>query len=134
MADQALQVYVLSVRQPYALAIVNGWKAVENRRWRLAGPVRLLVHASTAIDHDGVRFIRGLGFELPGRFVRGAIIGTVIVSGYITDSPSKWAQPGMWHWQLTGPVPALTPIPCRGHRRLFTPPPRWRDHFPPLTT
>ncbi len=31
-ASEPLPVYVLSVHQPYAIAIVRGWKTVENRR------------------------------------------------------------------------------------------------------
>jgi len=134
MAEQ-LPVYALTVRQPFALAIVEGWKMVENRSWRPARPVRLLIHAGAAFDRQGAEFITGLGIELPGTFVRGAIIGTVVAAAFTSDSPSRWAEPGSpWHWQLTGPVPAIEPIPCRGWPALWSPPPRWQDHFPPMTT
>jgi hypothetical protein len=114
------------------MAIVNGWKTVENRSWRPARPLRLLIHADVTFDRHGAAFIASLGIELPQASVRGAIIGTVLAAAFTTDSLSRWAVPGMWHWQLTEPVPATCPLPCRGHRRLFTPPSRWRDHFPPL--
>ena len=129
---EPLPVYALSVRQPYAMAIVNGWKTVENRSWRPARPLRLLIHADVTFDRHGAAFIASLGIELPQASVRGAIIGTVPAAAFTTDSLSRWAVPGMWHWQLTEPVPATCPLPCRGHRRLFTPPSRWRDHFPQL--
>ncbi len=96
--------------------------------------MQLLIHAGVTFDRQGAEFIAGLGIELPDTFVRGAIIGSVVAAAFTTSSPSRWAVSGMWHWQLTAPVPATRPLPCRGHRRLFSPPPRWRDHFPPLTT
>src|ERR1039458_375928 len=62
---EPLPVYALSVRQPYAMAIVNGWKTVENRSWRPARPLRLLIHADVTFDRHGAAFIPTLGTELP---------------------------------------------------------------------
>jgi hypothetical protein len=115
-----------------AWAIASGLKDTENRPWKPARPVRLLIHAGLTFDRRSAAFIAGLGIALPQTFEHRAIIGTAVAAAYTTDSPSSWAEPGMWHWQLTAAVPAITPIPFRGYRRLFTPPPGWQDHFPPL--
>ena len=45
---------ILSIRQPWAWAIVNGYKPVENRVWKpyYTGP--LLIHAGKSEDRDSV--------------------------------------------------------------------------------
>ena len=56
----------LSVRQPWAWAIIHAGKDVENRTWgtRYHGP--LLIHASKNYDRDGKAFIqRELGIDVP---------------------------------------------------------------------
>jgi hypothetical protein len=54
---------------------------------------------------------------------RGAIIGHVIITGCVRDSPSQWADPGDWHWILADPVPLAEPIPECGRLGLWQPPP-----------
>ena len=114
----------LSVRQPWAWAIVFGGKDVENRSWPTRYRGRLLVHAGSAFESAGLDRISALGVEPParGEFARGAIIGAVEVVACIRDSDSPWAVPGLWHWLLTDPHPLLPPIPCPGRLSLWTPP------------
>ena len=43
----------LSIRQPWAWLIVNGFKDVENRNWRTHWRGRLLIHASKGMTLAG---------------------------------------------------------------------------------
>jgi hypothetical protein len=36
---------------------------------------------------------------------RGAIIGLVFLADVLTDSPSRWAVPGWYHWVFEFPSP-----------------------------
>lgn len=47
-----LPTVAISIKQPWAWLIVNGWKDVENRDWRRKYPAATLVHASKKIDED----------------------------------------------------------------------------------
>lgn len=113
---------VLTVRQPWAWAIIHGGKNVENRSRRITYRGPLAIHA-------------GLGFEkftMAGRLhkamhrsqvdtelVFGAIIGTVDVVDCIQDSTSDWAIDGYWHWILANPQPLPEPIPAKGRLGLW---------------
>jgi ASCH domain len=44
---------VLTVRQPWAWAIIHGGKDVENRSWRTKYRGPLLIHAGSAFEPDG---------------------------------------------------------------------------------
>lgn len=91
----------LSVRQPWAWAIVHGGKDVENRVKRaitMGGmkPGRIAVHAAkgmTRDEYDGAaRFMAKLGLDVPrpDELRRGGIIGTVTVTGHVKESDSPW--------------------------------------------
>jgi len=105
---------LLSVRQPWASAIVNGEKDVENRTWstRYRGPVA--IHASLHLDTAAV-FPDG---KSPGAFLdllpRGAVIGVVDLLDVVQDSPSPWAQPEAFHWLLGNARHFVLPIAWKG--------------------
>jgi ASCH domain len=114
---------VLTVRQPWASAIIWAGKNVENRAWPTRYRGRLYIHAGMALEPDDV---------LPPRtpVPRGAIIGHVTLTGCVRDSPSPWAEPGSWHWLLTDPVPLAEPIAARGRLGLWQPPPGLAESGP----
>lgn len=114
----------LSVRPPWAQAIIFAGKDVENRRWwtQYRGP--LLIHASRKIDEDAM-----IGFELTAcrkvlnkmnksGMQTGGIIGKVYLVDIVENYPSPWAEPGMKHWILANAEP-LPFYPCRGELGLF---------------
>src|SRR5258705_10477702 len=120
----------LSVRQPWAWAILHGGKDIENRSWdtMLRGTVAL--HAArTAETSAFFNFIRdrnllpkialeeGAVDNLP----KGAVIGLVDVIDCVSASPSKWWE-GPKGFVLANPRP-LIPIPCRGAMQFFDLPP-----------
>ena len=117
---------VLTVRQPWAWAIVHGGKDVENRSraTRHRGP--LLIHAGQALEHDAYGVVARLATRLPpapDQLERGAIIGVVDVVGCVEDSDSPWADEGLWHWLLANPRAIDPPVPAVGKLGLWKPPP-----------
>lgn len=111
---------VLSVRQPWAYAIFNLGKDVENRKWATDYRGPLLIHASNTPDRSGG--FRELGLRRT-ELDYGAIIGLVQLQDCRVDlAPSSpWAIPGLWHWVLSDPV-SIDPVPCTGRLKLFDPP------------
>lgn len=107
----------LTIRQPWGSLIVAGIKDVENRSWRTNHRGPLLIHAGAAMDPvEGWRVLEVARLaEIP----RGALIGMVEVVGCVRDSPSRWARPGQWHWELANARPLPRPIPIRGRLGLF---------------
>lgn len=114
MSDQRL--VALTVRQPWAWAIVHGYKDVENRTWTTSYRGRLLIHASRNDDSKGFETLRRRRIRLDDdTLVRGAIIGSVELVEIVDDSRSPWAHRGQRHWQLDDPHVYGHPIPCRGY-------------------
>ena len=111
-----LNARALTVRQPWASLIVEGRKDIENRSWPTSYRGRLLIHAGSQIDpQTGWR-----AEDLP----RGAIIGEVALVDVVTNSRSRWALPGQYHWVLRDARPLRRPIPCAGRLGLWPAPPK----------
>jgi len=115
----------LSIRQPWAWAIVHSNKRHENRSWggwnnhqkRFRGP--FCIHASsgmTRYEYDDAKdFMARLGVicPAPNELVRGAVIGTARVVDWVTFSHNAWfVGPGAL---VMDDVKALNdPVPCGG--------------------
>jgi hypothetical protein len=103
-------VLCLTIRQPWAAAVLAGLKAVENRSWstRHRGP--LLIHAARA----GARHADCIPWpELdPEKFVYGAVLGVV---GLIECRPTEAG----FDWLLGSPWRFPSPLPCCGRLGLF---------------
>lgn len=118
---------VLSVRQPWAWLICNGWKNIENREWRTRVRGRILIHASktmTRADYDACRlFVQGFAssvFEaLPqyGDLDRGGIVGGTTILDCVRYHESEWFQ-GSWGFVLDESYP-LPFVPCPGRLKFF---------------
>ena len=115
----------LSIRQPWAWLVVNGWKNIENRECRFSHRGPLLIHAAswmTQADYDACRiFVDGICDDLaipaPGDLERGGIVGEVVVLDCVASHSSSW---------FTGPFGlvldeacACPKIPWRGMPGLF---------------
>lgn len=125
---------LLTVQQPWAWAIVNGHKDVENRKWRfpLDLPCTIAVHAGAQR-----RAFQTAPFPIdmpdPDLLAYGAVIGFVDVVRDVDCAihfgegkrgcRSPWASRGMRHWALANPRALAVPIPARGHLWLHRPPP-----------
>lgn len=126
MAD--LPRLALSVRQPWAWAIIHGGKVIENRS---PGSIKtgrmttglICIHAATGMKEDEYRYAHwrlvrhGVTCPRPDELVRGGIIGTVDVTGIVTASDSEWFG-GSAGLTLARPK-AVDPIPARGALGYF---------------
>ncbi|MDQ5815400.1 MAG: ASCH domain-containing protein [Actinomycetota bacterium] len=113
----------LTVAQPWAWAIVQGFKDVENRAWRTSHRGRLLVHAGNKVDPDGFLALWEMGLyrRLPETLPQGRLVGSVELVDIVSGYPSNWAARGAWHWLFRRAREFLSPIPCRGGQKLFIP-------------
>lgn len=130
---------VLTVRQPWAWAIIHGGKDVENRTRNIAGAWRGLVAIHAGLhpyeqDNASSRAHRAArGTKVDTRIVFGAVIGVVdlthvhpdcteIVMGYgETPVCSAWAMSDNWHLCFANPRPLAQPIPAKGRLGLWRP-------------
>jgi hypothetical protein len=120
---------VISVRQPWAWAIVYAGKDVENRTWptRYRGPV--FIHAGVAFDgrkddalDDAADWARRAGIEAPtlDQLQRGGIIGIADIVGCVTSMDSRWFC-GPYGFVLRNARP-LPFVPCKGQLGFFPAP------------
>lgn len=112
-------VRALSIRQPWAWAVLSAGKDVENRTWSTPYRGLLAVHAAKTVDTTAVAFLRSCGVAVPDDLATGALLGTVRLVGCMDSADSVWAEPGRWHWQLTDPTRLPRPVPYRGALGLF---------------
>lgn len=136
---------ILTVRQPWAWAIVHGGKDVENRSRNIAGDYRGLVaiHAGLAYEKGTLagQLHRTLhGSEVPTELVFGAVIGVVHLWAVHPDSdgglccpnvsdhhqlgdarPLDWTMRDHWHLSLSRPQALPKPIPAKGRLGLWRP-------------
>lgn len=122
----------ISIRQPWAWAILSAGKDIENRDWptRFRGPV--LIHASkgmTLDEYEGFvdtcRAARNLDDRVKGyihipdfdELQRGGIVGQAEIVDCVEASPSPWFA-GRYGFVLRNPKP-LPFRPFRGMLGFF---------------
>ncbi|MCV0384877.1 MAG: ASCH domain-containing protein [Nitrobacter sp.] len=111
----------ISIRQPWAWAILHAGKDIENRdrRWNLRG--RIVVHASATMTRDEIAAIEDMSphWPVPSREafracgLLGALVGTVEVVDCVRDHSSRWFF-GPFGLVLREPRPFKTPVPYKG--------------------
>ena len=119
----------LSIRQPWAWLIVNGWKNIENREWPTNFRGRFLVHASKTMTRDDymacILFLRGwswgqdLIIAMPDEkaLERGGIVGEAVILDCVTHHASDWFC-GTYGFVLAEQRP-LPFVPFRGALGFF---------------
>ncbi|MFL5344378.1 MAG: hypothetical protein ACJ8AT_06280 [Hyalangium sp.] len=121
----ATALHALTLQQPWATAVAELGKDVENRVWapyqaRVGQP--LAIHAGLVYDQQSAEGIRQeFGLKVPGRHAcpRGAVVAVAMLAGASRDSASRWAVAGQWHWHLEGVVQLVRPVPCKGAQGLW---------------
>ena len=125
----------LSVRQPWAWLIVNGFKDIENRDWRTRHRGPVLIHAAKTLDQEahnlvmhGVHPVTGdnslhgnhyaLQCRLNGDLMRGGIVGAAEIADVVDQSDSPWFV-GRYGFVLRKPQPFRRFYPLRGLPGLF---------------
>jgi hypothetical protein len=108
--DRPNEERALSIRQPWAYAILNLGKDVENRPMRTHRRGRIWIQASLTVERDEAL---KLGLD-PNELPTGAIVGSVEIVDCVRGGKSKWAIRGQWHWILKNPRVLVKPIPFKG--------------------
>ena len=132
----------LSIKQPWAHAILQCGKDIENRTWKTNVRGRVLIHASQKLDDLAMHYwyskdVRAaisskdtpphadfFGCPEPAvgfLHLTGAILGFVTIVDCVTESKSKWFE-GPYGYVLKDPVAFNKPIPCKGQLKFFDPP------------
>lgn len=115
----------ISIRQPWAWLIVNGFKDIENRSWPTQFRGRIYVHAGKGMTEDeyleGFLLARQNGVMLPPAYdlERGGIVGEVDIVRCTTISDSPWFF-GPFGFVLAN----AKPLPfrwCKGSLGIFIP-------------
>lgn len=94
----------LSVRQPWAWLIVNGYKPLENRsrRTKYRGP--FYVHASLRVDPAGYEWVKHHHPEIVmpplHEMPRGGIVGVAEITAVAL--PNEPLQPEFQKWRMEG--------------------------------
>jgi len=117
----------ISIRQPWAWAILHAGKDVENRTWALPKKYLnrpILIHAGKNLDHEGM-------FAIPmQKYISkyslyaldtGGIVGvTVFIDCTQRNSNNAWAVYGQFNWRIDqARTRALPFFPCPGRLGFF---------------
>ncbi len=132
----------LTVRQPWASAIVDGRKTVENRTWFTPRRGVIAIHAGAALDTRPRGNMAALNSAWGDRrgedFDRGVILGTArLIDCHLQGDDrcecdgNPWAewsfrelvQKPTVHWILTEARAFVTPIRAKGALQLWQPDP-----------
>ena len=119
---------ILTIRQPWAWAIIHGGKDVENRVRNIAGDYRgpVAIHAGLTIEYHTVMPLEAVAIadRRPASYPTGVIIGVVDLvdvhhetSDRCGDSSglcSDWGEPGAHHLVLANPRALDEPLPYKG--------------------
>jgi hypothetical protein len=116
----------ITVRQPWAYAIMSLGKDIENRDWYTRFRGRVAIHAAKGVTRyeyeDACAFIGNIIHGAQNRVVeipqyeeltRGAIIGTIEIVDCVKDADSLWFQ-GDYGFVLKNRKHIFPPIPCQG--------------------
>lgn len=134
---QLLLSKALTVRNPWAWAIINAGKDVENRSWQTEYRGQVFIHAGLAepTERDltnqliSEALANAADNNIDTRFRPGYALGTVDLHSihHATDCKaqantmcSDWAHPGQYHWVLTNPRPLACPFPEVGKQGLWS--------------
>ena len=128
-----LPLKALSIRQPWAWLIVNGFKDVENRTWHTSVRGTFLIHSSATMTVGDYAacclFLSSLEYTAdekqrldetwPGfeHFERGGIVGSAELVSCVFRSESQWFT-GDVGFVLANPKP-LPFIPYKGMQKFF---------------
>lgn len=124
----------LSVRQPWAWLMVNGYKDIENRDWRTPFRGRFLVHAGKTLTRSYYdEFVDSMDLEACTRGITlpsfdelsamcGGFVGWSTVVDCVRDHPSPWKQPDSYGFVLRDSTP-IPFVPYNGRLGFFNVPP-----------
>lgn len=122
-----LDVYAITLKNPWAHLVAHYGKDVENRNWMPHEAVdQLLIHAGKGSD-PLPEFIRSGEWGDPhtSAIVAVANLGYACSASRWTDTVicgcGEWAQPGQCHWKFGEIWPLPEPVPASGRQGLWRP-------------
>ena len=121
---------VLTIKQPWATLIMQGYKRFEFRSWQTKYRGELLIHAGKGIDKEA---IKRLSKYLPRELPLGKILGKVTLVDCIKMSPefkeellkenhdiyTKSSFKENYGWQIDNVQVFDEPIDAKGHLSLW---------------
>ena len=112
----------ISLKPPWPWLVLDGFKDIENRRWRTKFRGQILIHCSRNYDHEGHALIRQMGYGENLRAVDpklfGSLLGIVTITDCVTESDSRWFF-GPYGFVLRDAKWLKNPIPRRGQLSIF---------------
>lgn len=116
-----MNVKCLSIKQPFAWLIVNGYKDIENRTWKSNYRGELFIHAGKTFDSDGYDWVKSnfpeIVMPLKSDFELGGIVGFVNMTDCVRHSKSKWYA-GAFGFVMSKPE-VVKFIPLKGQLMIF---------------
>lgn len=120
---------VLTIKQPWAELIIDGYKAYEFRSWKTKYRGKILIHAGMSLENDMVERFKDYHLE----YTMGAIIGEAILEDCIlvdkefndqlrSIDPIVYGKSNhveTYAWKLTNIVKYDNPIPIKGKLGLW---------------
>ena len=115
----------LSLRQPWAWAVVHGGKTIENRRWSTRFRGRFLIHAAKGMTREEYEDARefcedvgGITYEMPAHdspeIHRGGIVGAATLTDCVPPRPEFMSIGVKHHYP---PYPCGDDFQWRWHMR-----------------
>ena len=108
----------LSIRQPWAWAILHAGKPIENRDWYTSVRGTIALHVGKTYDQSGASWIEmNFGVKIPSDLPLGGIVGTADLIDCVRSHPSPWFF-GPFGFVLGNPK-EIPFIPMRGRLGFF---------------
>ena len=127
----------LSIKQPWAAAIVHGPKRIENRSWYTGYRGPIAIHTGRGTDMMEPSIMSYISARWPGMphsssqiFAFGAFVGTATLAACVKSVEAvrlhpdqiPWIDDGYWCFVLADVVTLPRPIPWRGMQGLWCEP------------
>lgn len=113
----------LSVNQPWAWCIVNGYKTPENRDWWTDYRGTVLIHAGKKFDDEGYEWIKRTFPDIPlppkDEIPRGGIVGQADIVDCVSEMDCPWFF-GKYGFVMENAKPCDL-MPCKGALGFFVP-------------
>lgn len=119
----------LTIKQPWASLIIDGYKKYEFRSWKTNYRGRIFIHAGLSIDQNATQ--KYMNYNLC--YIQGAIIGEATISDclHVDEELNEklsainhlvYGQKnhlGLYAWKLENVIKYSKPIPCKGKLGLW---------------
>jgi hypothetical protein len=131
----------LSVKNPWAYAILNLGKNIENRTRGTGYRGILYIHSSAIPDSNAISRVLQIGNSLgrvyPDLTIEEMLANTGCILGYVDlvdcvkaiSTSNPWGESNCVHWYLRNPVLLKKPVPAKGKLGIWKweVPERWEE-------